>query len=89
MRNGPLFLSRGCPFSETSLDSASHFAGTQATGAGVHALGSAVDDSLNTLDVGLPSPVGTTMGVGNLDAKGHVLAAEITFCHICTSLKTG
>ena len=70
-------------------DGSLYFAGTQAAGAGVHALGSAVDNSLNALDVGLPSPVGTTMGVGNLNAKGHVLAAEITFCHksICTSLK--
>lgn len=86
MGMAPHFLSRGDPVRQ-SLDSSSHFAGTQATGAGVHALGSAVDDSLHTLDVGLPSPVGTTMGVGNLNAKGHVLAAEITFCHICTSLK--
>ena len=76
-------------YKRQSLDSAGHFAGTQAAGAGVHALGSAVDNSLNALDVGLPSPVGTTMGVGNLNAKGHVLAAEITFCHksICTPLK--
>ena len=82
----PYFSAFEC-FWDNCLDSSGHFAGTQATGAGVHALGSSIDDRLHALDVGLPSPVGTTVGVGNFDAKGNILAAEITFCHNCTSLK--
>ena len=71
----------------------SHSAGdltrTEAAGANVHVLRAAVDDRLDALHIGLPGTVGTTVGVGNLNAEGHVLAAEITFCHksICTSLK--
>ena len=84
--NGPPFLSRETP-ADRRLHSAGHFAGTQAAGAGVHTLGSPVDNSLHTLDVGLPSPVRTTVGVRDLDAERHILTAEITFCHICTSLQ--
>ena len=42
---------------------------------------STVDDSLDTLDVGLPSTVGTTVGVGNLNTEGTALAAIITLSH--------
>ena len=83
----PYFSAFEC-FWDNCLDSSGHFAGTQATGAGVHALGSAVDNRLHPLDVGLPGTVGATVRVRNLNAEGNVLAAEITFCHICTSLKT-
>ena len=43
--------------------------------------GSSIDDSLDALDVGLPCTVGTSVGVGNLDTKGHALAAKITLSH--------
>ena len=43
--------------------------------------GSTVNDSLDALDVGLPCTVGTSVGVGNLDTKGHALAAKITLSH--------
>ena len=59
-----------------------NLAGTQATGAGVDILGRTVYDSLNALDIGLPAPVGTTMRMGNLDAKGHAFATTITLCHL-------
>lgn len=68
-------------------NSTGHFAGTQATGAGVHTLRGTVYNSLNALDVRLPSPVGATVRVGYSDTERNILAAEFTFCHICTSLK--
>ena len=43
--------------------------------------GSTVNDSLDALDVGLPCTVGTSVGVGNLNTKGHALAAKITLSH--------
>ena len=43
--------------------------------------GSTVDHRLNTLDIGLPGTVGTSVGVGNLDTEGHALAAKITLSH--------
>ena len=55
--------------------------GTQTTGAGVNMLGSAVYHCLNTLDVGLPGSVGTSVRVGNLDAEYNTLTAEIAFSH--------
>lgn len=44
-------------------------------------LGSAVNDSLYTLYVGLPSSVGTMMRVRYLDTESYTLSANITFCH--------
>ena len=64
------------------LHGACNFARAQAAGAGVDALGRAVDDSLYALDIGLPGPVGVAHGVGNLAAEGNALSTEITFCHI-------
>ena len=42
---------------------------------------STVNDSLDTLHVGLPSTVGTTVGVGDLDTEGNALTAIITLSH--------
>ena len=55
--------------------------GTQAAGAHVDVLGSAVNDRLHAADVGLPGTVGASVGVGDLNTKGHALAANITFRH--------
>ena len=43
--------------------------------------GSTVDNRLDTLDIGLPHSVGTSVGMGDLDAKGHALAANIALSH--------
>ena len=56
-------------------------AGTEAPGADVHMLGSAVDHSLDPLHVGLPSTVGAAVGVRDLNAEAHALVAEFTFRH--------
>ena len=44
-------------------------------------LGAAVYDGLDALHIGLPGTVGTSVGVGNLDTKGYILVAKLTFCH--------
>ena len=62
-------------------DSTLDLIGTEASGTSVHMAGSTVNDSLDALDVGLPCTVGTSVGVGNLDTKGHALAAKITLSH--------
>ena len=43
--------------------------------------GRAVDDRLNTLDIGLPRTIGTPMRVGNLNTKGHTLVAKFALIH--------
>ena len=44
--------------------------------------GSSIDNGLDPLDIGLPGTVGTSVGVGNLNTKGHALAAKITLRHL-------
>ena len=63
------------------LDRTLDLIGTEASGTSVHMAGSTVNDSLDALDVGLPCTVGTSVGVGNLNTKGHALAAKITLSH--------
>ena len=55
---------------------------TQATGAGVNTLRRSVHNCLDTLNVGFPSPVGTSVRVRNANAEGNVLTAEIALCHL-------
>ena len=44
-------------------------------------LGTAVHDGLDALHIGLPSTVGASVGMGNLNTKGYALVAKLTFCH--------
>ena len=62
-------------------DSPLNLVGTEASGTSIHMARSTVDNSLDTLHVGLPSTVGTSVGVGNLDTEGNALAAIITLSH--------
>ena len=43
---------------------------------------STIDESLDTANVCLPGSVGTTMGMGNLDAEADALAANIALSHL-------
>lgn len=72
------FLSSGL----RQLQSAVNLTRAQATGAGVDILGGTVYNSLNALNIGLPSTVRTTMRMRNLDAKGYAFATTITLCHL-------
>ena len=62
-------------------DGSLNLVGTEASGTCVHMAGSSVHDSLDPLHIGLPSTVGTSVGVGDLDTESHALAAIITFRH--------
>ena len=64
------------------LDGALNLVGTEASSTDVHMAGRTVNDSLNTLHVGLPGTVGASVGVRNLDTKGNTLATNITFCQL-------
>ena len=55
--------------------------GAKATCASVNSLGSAVYNSLNLSDVGLPGSVSLAVGVGYVAAKGNALAADAALCH--------
>ena len=67
------------------LDSSLNLVGTEASGTSVHMARSTVDNGLNPLNIGLPGPVGTSVGVGNLNTEGNALATIITLRHNCTS----
>ena len=68
-------------FRPASSDRSGDLAGTQAPGTNVHMAGAAVDDCLHPLHVGLPGAVGTPVRVGDLDAEGNALIAELAFSH--------
>ena len=59
-----------------------YLAGTQATGAGINSLGTAFDDCFHAFDIGLPRPIGTAMGVGNLNSERYILTADVALCHV-------
>ena len=42
---------------------------------------STVDHRLDALHIGLPSTIGTSVGVGNLNAEGNALTTKITLSH--------
>ena len=63
------------------LDRSGNFTGTQTPGTNVHMAGGTIDDSLHALDVGLPSTIGTSVGMGNLDTEGYALVAEFALSH--------
>lgn len=44
--------------------------------------GSTVDDRLYALYIGLPSSVGTSVRMGNLDSEGNTFSADVAFCHV-------
>ena len=58
-----------------------YLAGAQASGANINVAGRTLHDRFHALDIGLPSTVGTTVRVRNLDTKRDALAADLAFCH--------
>ena len=69
------------PLDSYPLDSALNLVGTETSGTSVHMARSTVDNSLDPLNIGLPGSVGTSVGVGDLNAEGNALATIITLCH--------
>ena len=76
----PLPKSAGASFVSQS-DSAGNFTGTQAPGTNIHMARRTIDESLDTLDIGLPGTISTSVGVGNLDTEGHALVAKLALSH--------
>lgn len=58
-----------------------NLAGTKAAGADVNRLGRAVNNSLDTSDVGLEHSVYLTVGVRNGASENNTLTADTTLCH--------
>ena len=68
-------------------DSAGDLAAAEAPSAGIHVDRLAVYDRLDTLNIGLPGPIGTPMRMADLDAVRNALVTEFTFCHLPHLLK--
>ena len=64
------------------LDGTFNLVGTEASCTDVYVTGRAINQSLNTLYIGLPGTVGASVGVRDLNTKGNTLAANITFCQL-------
>lgn len=72
-------------------DGTGNLAGTQATGAGIDSFWGTVHHRLDALNIGFPSAIGTTVGMGNLNAERHTFTANIAFCqflHLLVSHRT-
>ena len=62
-------------------DRSGDLTGTHTPGTNIHMAGGTIDDCLNTLHIGLPGTIGTSVGMGNLDAKSHALIAKLALSH--------
>jgi hypothetical protein len=62
-------------------DGAFNLVGTETSCTNVYMARSTLDNRLDALDVGLPHSIGASVGVRDLDAERHTLAANITLCH--------
>jgi len=60
---------------------AAYLTGTKATRANVYSFGSAVYNSLNSTNVGLPSSVCSTVRVRYGLTENNALSANFAFCH--------
>lgn len=65
-----------------NLVSSVDLAGTKAAGANIHRLRRAVDDSLDSSDVGLERSVDLTVGMRNGTAENKTLSANTALCHV-------
>ena len=60
-----------------------NLAASQAVSANINAGVSTVYNGSNLLYVGLPSMVGSSVGVGYLNTESYTLFAKFTLCHVC------
>ena len=63
-------------------DRAFDLVGTEASCTDVNMAGGTVNDCFYTFNVGLPSSVGASVRMGNLNAERYALAANIALCQI-------
>ena len=71
----------GLPVQSCQSDGALNLVGTQTSCTDVNMARRTVNNRLHALDIGLPRPVGTSMGVRDLDPKRNALAANIALSH--------
>ena len=62
-------------------DGALDFVGTETSCTDVYMARSTIDNRLDALYIGLPHSVGPSVGMGDLNAKGNALAANIALSH--------
>ena len=74
-------LSLGFILSSVKSDSSCYLTGTDATCASVNSARSAVNYSLNSLYIGLPCSVGSSVRVRNFDTEFNFFTAKIAFSH--------
>ena len=68
---------------EKISDGPSDLSAAEAAGARINVRRGTVDDGLDALDIGLPSPVGATVRMADLDAESDTLVTEFTLCQTC------
>ena len=76
-----MLVSKHRSISPDKSDGPLDLVGTQASGTGIHVARRTVHNGLDPLHVGLPCPIGTSVGVGDLNTKGNALATVITLRH--------
>ena len=64
------------------LHSASYLAAAEATCTNINMTGRAINNSLYTLNVGLPGSVASSVGVGYLNTESYTLIAKFTLSHL-------
>ena len=64
-----------------SSDGTFNLVGTETSCTDVYMARSTVDNRLDTLDIRLPSSVGASVRMGDLDPKSNALAANIALSH--------
>ena len=73
-----MLVSKHRSISPDKSDGPLDLVGTQASGTGIHVARRTVHNGLDPLHVGLPCPIGTSVGVGDLNTESHALATVIT-----------
>lgn len=64
-------------------DGAGNLTAAETTGAHINVLRSTVNNSFDTLNIGLPCTVGTSVRMAHFNTKGNALIAKFTLCHLC------
>lgn len=62
--------------------SACNLSATEAACADVNVLRLSIDDGFHTLDIRLPSAIGTSMRMAHFNSKSNTFAAILTFGHV-------
>ena len=62
-------------------DRAGNLTGAQTPGTNIYMARRTVDNSLDTFHIGLPGTIGASVGVGDLNTKGHALIAKLALSH--------